>query len=520
MPMAAAFENTEVKSDTANSPNIIVFMVDDLGYGDVSFMAKTNEEMESMDVSKATPTLNDMASSGVVLGSFYVSPTCTPSRASFLTGRYPTSIGLQDAVIHATEPRGLSLDFDLLPSKLNKAGYNTMGVGKWHLGFHQPQYLPTRRGFQEYFGILTGGGGHFAHTSTGSFTMRGDYKKNTVNLVGYNLWHNGYPVSDDETLVKNRHSTDIYTDVAISQLKAASVSNNAPFFLYLSFQAVHAPIEVEAKYIDGTIDNGCDAIADDATLGNKRKLLCGMISQLDNSAATLMAHLKQTKQWENTIFTFVSDNGGIESHGSSNMPFKGGKGTFYEGGIRVPAFMAGGYVEKNLAANSVSPYRTNSLVHISDLHATFLTLAKVKYSTTQSISDETSVAKLDGVNQWEFLMAGGETGSKENLAFIPRKDILHNMNTESFGSGGALRMGDYKLYVEAKVSDSEVYTYAQHILQDGDFSASELSTIIGTKLLKGGGTYKIFNVAKNPTEREDGLCDDVESCDSLYNVPK
>mmetsp|Transcript_17600 Transcript_17600/g.22876 ORF Transcript_17600/g.22876 Transcript_17600/m.22876 type:complete len:462 (-) Transcript_17600:162-1547(-) len=292
-----------------------------------------------------------------------------------------------------------------------------------------------------------------------------------------------------------------------------------PFFLYLSYQAVHSPMEVASKYTDGTIDNGCMDIADDATTGSKRRSLCGMVSQLDDSAQSLIGHLISTGQWENTIFTFISDNGGIESHGSSNMPFKGGKGTYYEGGIRVPAFIGGGYVEKSLLSSSLKPYRTNSLFHISDLHATFLSLASIPYTTTATVGDEAIINKLDGVNQWDFLMSGGDVyGSEETLAFIPRKDILHNMNTQSFGSAGSLRMGDYKLMVEAKVSESEVYTYAQHVLQDGDFSAEELSLVIGSKLLKGSGTFRIFNIAKNPTEREDGECDDIETCDSLYNV--
>jgi arylsulfatase I/J len=137
------------------SPNILILMVDDLGYGDVSFSAGVGSSPD-IDTANATPNLAALAAEGVVLTSFYAQPSCTPSRASFLTGKYTTSIGLQDSVIHATEPRGLSLDEDILPQRLAAAGYRTMGVGKYHIGFHQPQYLPTQRGFEEYFGILTG----------------------------------------------------------------------------------------------------------------------------------------------------------------------------------------------------------------------------------------------------------------------------------------------------------------------------------------------------------------------------
>jgi hypothetical protein len=125
--------------------------------------------------------------------------------------------------------------------------------------------------------VCAGGGGHFNHQSTASFTMRGPYKETKVDYAGYNLWHNGNAVDEEDKLVKNRHSTDIYTNVAIAQLSAARAADLAeeitkPFFLYLSYQAVHAPMEVPVSYIDGTVPNGCDAIADDAVLGDKRKV--------------------------------------------------------------------------------------------------------------------------------------------------------------------------------------------------------------------------------------------------------
>jgi arylsulfatase A-like enzyme len=462
-------------------------MVDDLGYGDVSFSAGAGSN-DGLDTAKATPTLSSLASEGVVLTSFYAQPSCTPSRASFLTGKYTTSIGLQDSVIHATEPRGLSLDEDILPQRLSAAGYQTMGVGKWHVGFHQPQYSPTQRGFEEYFGILTGGGGHFNHQSTASFTMRGPYKETQVDFSGSNLWHNGAAVDDEDKLVKGQHTTDIYTNVAVAQLSAAhAASSTTPFFLFLSYQAVHAPMEVPPHYVDGTIDNGCDAVSlyDSDAYGDKRKTLCGMLSQLDDSAKTVVNHLKSDAMgnaWDNTVLVFLSDNGGVLAHGSSNAPFAGEKGTFSEGGVRVPAFVAGGFMAKSLSAAQLLPYASNSLVHISDLHATILSLASSPFTSNAATTTTTAASSatsnlaaasssstsptLDGVSQWAFWTSGAET-TVQGKAFMPRTEILHNMNSEAFGSGGALRMGDFKLIVQPKVSESEVYTYAQHVLQVG-----------------------------------------------------
>jgi arylsulfatase I/J len=425
-------------------------------------------------------------------------------------------------------------------------------VGKWHLGFHQAQYLPTRRGFEEYFGILTGGGGHTSHKTTASFTMRGPYKSTELEFEGFNLWHNGATVSDDDALVKGRHSTDIYTDVAKLQLTAAA-SSKQPFFAYVSHQAVHAPMEVGQAFVDGTVPNGCDAIAASEVAGDNRMKLCGMMSHLDASAASLVDHLKSDAMdgaWDSTVFMFLSDNGGIEAHGSSNAPYRGGKGTYYEGGLRVPAFVAGGFTANALAANGVAPYVSKSLVHMTDLHVSLLSLAKAPFASSSisgtsgaalarrhrrlgagaappaaKVLDATNggavlasaVPSLDGVDQWAYLTEGAETVGAQSAAYAPRKEILHNVGTEAFGSGGALRVGDYKLMVTPKVSESEVVTYAQHVLQDGDFDNSDLSTVIAKKLLKGEGSYAIFNVAKNPTEREDGTCDEgAEACENLF----
>jgi hypothetical protein len=139
--------------------------------------------------------------------------------------------------------------------------------------------------------------------------------------------------------------------------------------------------------------------------------------------------------------------------------------------MRVPAFIGGGFTAKALTAKGTSPFASNSLVHITDLHASILTLASVPFSSSSSSSFATAAFSassttlvLDGVSQWDFLMSGAEL-SVQGSAFKPRTEILHNMNSEAFGSGGALRIGDFKLVVEAKVSESEVYTYAQHVLQ-------------------------------------------------------
>ena len=124
-----------------------------------------------------------MAAEGVKLRSFYASPECTPTRAMLLTGRHTVHTGLQDSVIHGTEPRGVPLEEETLATRLRRRGYTTSCVGKWHLGFHQPQYPPRARGFDRFFGILNGGGNHYSHVTTEAFTTRGNARRRTPSPV-------------------------------------------------------------------------------------------------------------------------------------------------------------------------------------------------------------------------------------------------------------------------------------------------------------------------------------------------
>lgn len=476
-----------------SKPNMLVVYVDDLGYGDVGY--------NNGELAKATQHLNRLSASGIILDQFYTSPTCTASRSSLLTGRYPARLGLQDSVIHSTEPRGVPAAEVLLPSKLRDAGYQTLGFGKWHLGFHQTQYLPHKRGFDEFYGIFTGGGDHFEHTSTGSFVLRGpEFKETHYLFTGANMWHNDEHVPEDE--IRGMHSTDIYAKKVMSFLSSDDAVSK-PWFIYLAYQAVHAPMQASTEYVDGTIQNGCSGLqkkSSDRTFATMRRKLCGMMSMVDESTQKMVATLRKRDLWDSTLLVFLSDNGGIVRHGSSNAPLRGEKGEYYEGGIRVPAFFAGGFTEKELLRTDTAPYRSTALCHVTDIHATLLAVAGVMPN------DE---GELDGFSQWDALVANGKSA---------RNDILHNVNSDLFGNAGAMRMGDYKLIVESRVSESEIYSYGQSMLQDSDWDMNELSQVIHQKLLRTPGSMFLFNIIKNPSEDESGGCSDVESCSNLYNL--
>ncbi|CAN0544495.1 unnamed protein product, partial [Ectocarpus sp. 12 AP-2014] len=211
-------------SATTENPNVLVVVVDDLGWKDVGFH----------DTTFSTPNLDAMVAEGVELSTFYTAPTCTPSRAQLMTGRYSYRIGMQDSVLHTTEPRGVPLTETFVGEKLQAAGYSTAAVGKWHLGMHMPQFLPVERGFDDFYGILTGGGGHYTHMSVSpEFTPRGGAGK-TRTFSGPNIVE-GSEVSDDNKDTRT-HSTELYTKKAAEYVEAMSAKEGQPWFLYLSYQ--------------------------------------------------------------------------------------------------------------------------------------------------------------------------------------------------------------------------------------------------------------------------------------------
>ena len=284
---------------------------------------------------------------------------------------------------------------------------------------------------------------------------------------------------------------------------------------------------------------------------------------VDESVGVLHDALRTEHMWENTVLFFLSDNGGILRHGSSNLDLRGEKGSYYEGGIRVPAFVAGGFLTKAMTKARVF----EGLVHITDLHATALRVAgivdkddkkappavaskaKVLGSVRvlqQAASTSTPPAggqgqvlaappqqqeaphaetvldevlahehltdSLDGVDQWDALVSGVSAAASQ------RTHIAHNINSELFGAAGALRVGEYKLIIEARVTESEIYEYGQHMLQDDNWDQSELSQVIHQKLLRTPGTESLFDVVANPNELDAADCEDARSCSNLYDL--
>jgi len=284
----------------AQQPNIIVIVADDLGNADVGYHEQSNEI--------PTPHIDKLAASGVYFSCGYVTaPVCGPSRAGLLTGQYQQSFGFDDNPgpfrarpdVLAGIPPGIKI----IPEYLKPQGYQTACIGKWHVGHEADAYFPTNRGFDYFYGFLGGAASYYP----GNNQTRTLFKN--TEAVEY----------------EPRYLTDAFGDEACDYIAKAG---KKPFFLYLAFNAVHGPLqETPQKYQEPFkhIEN------------KKRQTLCSMQYAMDSNIGKVLSALETEGLRDNTLIFFVSDNGGkIKGNYSYNMPYRGEKGTLYEGGIRLP----------------------------------------------------------------------------------------------------------------------------------------------------------------------------------------
>ena len=289
----------------SDKPNALIIVADDLGYHDVGFQG--SKEIP-------TPHLDRLAASGVRCTNGYVShPFCSPTRAGIMTGRYQHRFGHENNPVWLPEDtkQGLPPDQITLPQLMQKAGYATGAVGKWHLGAH-PQFHPMKRGFDEYFGAL--GGGHIYFP---------DQKAGAEYTIPLN--RNGM----DEP--QKKYLTEQFGDEASAYIQRHA-GQEKPWLLYLAFNAPHTPLQAPEAWLEKLAH-----ITD-----KNRRTYAAMICALDAAVGQVLDQLDSTKQRENTLIFFISDNGGPNLSGkgagnfTDNSPLRGAKGMVYEGGMRVP----------------------------------------------------------------------------------------------------------------------------------------------------------------------------------------
>jgi len=381
-------------------PNVVIFFADDLGWGELG--CQGNPQIP-------TPHIDAIARDGVRFTNGYVAATyCSPSRAGLLTGRYPTRFGHEfNSVANRT---GLRLDQVTIADRLRALGYATACVGKWHLG-GGIEYRPTRRGFDEFYGTLANT--PFYHPT---------------NFVDSRISDDVRPVADPAF-----YTTDAYAERAVDWIER---SKNRPWFLYLPFNAQHAPLQAPKKYLDRF-----SGITDE-----KRRIFAAMLSSMDDAVGRVMGKVRALGQEENTIVFFIADNGGpTQSTTSGNGPLRGFKMTTFEGGPRVP-FVA--QWKGRWPAGKVYGFPVINL----DVLPTVVTAAGGKAESARSV---------DGVDLTPFVTGANPARPHQTLYW-------------RYGPQWAVRHGDLKLVVSRGGSGKpELYDLSEDVGESKDLAAAQ-----------------------------------------------
>ncbi len=389
-----------VPGEDKTKPNMLIFYSDDQGWGETGCYG--NKEIP-------TPNIDSLASHGVRFTQGYVAATyCSPSRAGLMTGRYPTRFGHEfNAVANKS---GLRLDQVTLANRLKDLGYATCCVGKWHLGIGE-EYRPTKRGFDEFYGTLG---------NTPFFLPR--------NFVDSRISNDVREISDD-----NFYTTDAYAERSVDWLEK---NKDKPWFLYLPFNAQHAPLQAPQKYLDRFPN-----IQDE-----KRRLFAAMLSSQDDAIGKVLSKIRELGQEENTLIFYIADNGGpTQSTTSQNGGLRGFKMTTYEGGPRVPF---------------ISQWKGHWPAGIVyDLPVLNLDVLPTMIAASGGIINESD--KIDGVDLAPYIAGNNKNRPHETLYW-------------RFGQQWAIRHGDMKLVVARGGSGKpELYDLANDMSESKDLAAAK-----------------------------------------------
>ena len=403
---AAGFAGRTVGS--VPPPNIILILADDLGHSDLSFQGG----------SVPTPHIDSLARNGVRFTQAYISAAvCSPSRAGLLTGRYQNRFGAEflcdpGAPVREGYKIGIPVEEKTIADRMKALGYVTGCIGKWHVGF-DPEFLPMNRGFDEFYG------------SPGQSSY---FKAQLLDSL-----KSDKPVRMDEP---GYYLTDDYSNRTVDFINR---HKGVPFFLYVPHFAVHKPFEAAEKYLSRFPE-----IAEE-----KYRIRAGMMSALDDAVGALLDSLREHGLEENTLVVFLSDNGSSTGDGGNNSPFRGGKGSLWEGGIRTPLYMQW---KGRIPAGAIYDEPVIAL----DLLPTAVAVGGGKPDPSWA---------LDGVNLMPYL-EGKEKG-------VPHDALFWRFRTQ-----WAVRQGDWKL-VQAR------------------------ETRGGSIQIANEGPIRLFNLREDPGEAND-----------------
>ena len=424
-------------------PNVVMILVDDMGYGDFGVFS---------DGRTVTPNLDRLVGEGVCLTQHYAaSCVCNPSRASLLTGRYPHRTGSVDTLDWRGLDR-LALREVTLADVLRQAGYATGLMGKWHLGALDPRYHPQRRGFGEFVGF------------------RGGWQD-------YYRWN--LDEGDHVRPADGRYLTDVLSDEAVDFIGR---HREEPFFLNLCYNAPHTPLQAPEEDIQPFTASG--------RFNKGLCILYGMIRRMDAGLGRVLAALDRHGLTENTILWFSSDNGpqfsgtGEMCIRRPNCGFHGNKGTVYEGGIRVPAVV-------RWPAGLSGARHEDAMVHMTDWLPTLCSMVGV---------DAPRDVQLDGVDSSDVLRG-------EACKAPTRRFWQWNRYTPVMTSNAAFRDGDWKLVRPAIAESMHIPEDDLRWNSIMRYEPERLPEIVRApepaRVVPAPGPPELYNLADDPLEQVD-----------------
>jgi len=409
-------------------------MVDDLGYGDLSGYGATDLQ---------TPHIDALIRRGMKFTNFYANcPVCSPTRASFLTGRYPELVGVPGVIrTHPENSWGeLTLGIPTIADQMKKAGYQTALIGKWHLGLTKPHW-PNNRGFDLFHGWLG--------------DMMDDYYKHTRHGINYMR-------RDTAPIRPQGHATDLFTRWTCEYL-TEHADDQRPFFLTLCYNAPHTPIQPPKQWLDAVQKRAPD-------MPLTRAKLVALIEHLDAGIGRVYAQLKASGLTSNTLILFTSDNGGQLNVGANNGPLRDGKQSMYEGGLKVPNCVVW---PDHIRPQSV----TDRPALTMDIYPTLCEIAGIP------------VAKqIDGVTFLPTLLGTAQP--------VDQRDFFFHRREGGTRYGGltinAVRRGDWKLLQNSPFAPLELYNLQQDPLEQNNLAKTHpqqfnaLASALRAQLQRGG----------------------------------
>lgn len=378
-------------AQNSEKPNVIVILTDDQGSIDINCYG-------ALDL--YTPNMDKLVASGIKFTQFYAAPVCSPTRASILTGKTPQKIGITDVVrSREFENEGLASEEYTMAEMFKNAGYRTAIIGKWHLGSSNEKQ-PNAQGFDHAFGPLNGWFDNYSHSS---------YYTNGANY--HDLYLNGEEIYRDG---------EFFLDLMLEEAEHfLEINKSNPFFLYYALNVPHYPYQGTKKWLDYYNDKGVEY---------PRNLYAAFLSTMDDNIGSLHSKLESLGLKENTIIVFQSDNGFSNEQrahggGGSSGPYRGHKGSLFEGGIRVPAAISW---PKGIKKGQVR----NQIAVVADWMPTLADLCAI----------ELNESNLDGKSLLPILND-------------PQHETLHNTFCWEYQVQKAVRSGNWKLLINPVIKD-------------------------------------------------------------------